>query len=210
MNYENYITILPFRYFYYMKKNKIIEYNGSHRYMFYLKQNINLNIIYNINELCKIRKKYIYNYNTYKKYYYILKNLPDDIIEYISLYDILPSCNTIVVPYYNISHKKISVDKMWYILISNILFTIKSEYHLSVLDICKNIKYTNIFDNDVDNIINNLGYISNIINDGILFENIHIYDTGIIERCNKYKKYIKYIIFPTYEILMKYNNINLC
>lgn len=210
MDYHNYNKILPFRYFYYMKKNKLIEYNEKQRYKCYLKDdiNLNLNIIYNIKELCKIRKNYIYTYNVYKKYFYILKNFPDDIIEYISLYDIQPTCNNIIVPYYNILHKKIDNSKLWYILISNILFTIKKEYHENVLDICKNIKYTNLFDVDIDNIFLKLGYISNIITNGILFDTFHIYEENIIEKCKKYKNNIKNIIYPTYKILVKYNNIN--
>ena len=202
MNYENYNKIIPFRYFYYMKKNKIIEFNE--RYMFYLKEKININI--NINELCKIRKNYLYTYYIYKKYYYILKNLPEDIIQYITLYDITPTCNNVIIPFYNILQKKIEIDKIWYIIISNILFTIKNKYHLFVLDICKKTNYTFIFENDLDIIISNFGYIPNLITDGILFDSIQIYDNDIISKCNKYKKYIKFIIEPTYDILMNGNS----
>lgn len=202
MNYENYNKIIPFRYFYYMKKNKIIEFNE--RYMFYLKEKININN--NINEACKIRKNYLYTYYIYKKYYYILKNLPEDIIQYITLYDIIPTCNNVIIPFYNIVQKKIDIDKIWYILISNILFTIKNKYHLFVLDICKKTNYTFIFENDLDIIISNFGYIPNLITDGILFDSIQIYDNDIISKCNKYKKYINFIIKSTYDILMNGNS----
>ena len=75
-----------------------------------------------------------------------------------------------------------------------------------MLDICKKTNYTFIFENDLDIIISNFGYIPNLITDGILFDSIQIYDNDIISKCNKYKKYIKFIIEPTYDILMKGNS----
>ena len=127
MEYKNFNILIPFKTFYNLSKNKSFEIkNNTH--MFYIKENINVR--FDINELCKIRKNYNNNFKKFTFCCKILNNfLPVEISRYIMLYEIIPFNNKKIIPFYNKIYNKIDYKRIWYILISNILFTIKSNYH---------------------------------------------------------------------------------
>ena len=67
MEYKNFNILIPFKTFYNLSKNKSFEIkNNTH--MFYIKENINVR--FDINELCKIRKNYN---NNFKKFTFCCK-----------------------------------------------------------------------------------------------------------------------------------------
>jgi len=207
MEYKNFNILIPFKTFYNLSKNKSFEIkNNTH--MFYIKENINVR--FDINELCKIRKNYNNNFKKFTFCCKILNNfLPVEISRYILLYEIIPFNNKKIIPFYNKIYNKIDYKRIWYILISNILFTIKSNYHLKVINICNSITYSKNFDNDIDVIFNYLGFIPNLIIDGILFSDINICNENILLACSNYKIFITKIIKPTYELLINCNHLSL-
>jgi hypothetical protein len=207
MEYKNFNILIPFKTFYNLSKNKSFEIkNNTH--MFYIKENINVR--FDINELCKIRKNYNNNFKKFTFCCKILNNfLPVEISRYIMLYEIIPFNNKKIIPFYNKIYNKIDYKRIWYILISNILFTIKSNYHLKVINICNSITYSKKFDNDIDVIFNYLGFIPNLIIDGILFSDINICNENILLACSNYKIFITKIIKPTYELLINCNHLSL-
>tara|TARA_B110000459_G_scaffold178666_1_gene204111 strand:- start:4915 stop:5550 length:636 start_codon:yes stop_codon:yes gene_type:complete len=207
MEYKNFNILIPFKTFYNLSKNKSFEVkNNTH--MFYIKENINVR--FDINELCKIRKNYNNNFKKFTFCCKILNNfLPVEISRYILLYEIIPFNNKKIIPFYNKIYNKIDYKRIWYILISNILFTIKSNYHLKVINICNSITYSKKFDNDIDVIFNYLGFIPNLIIDGILFSDINICNENILLACSNYKIFITKIIKPTYELLINCNHLSL-
>tara|TARA_B110000483_G_scaffold75418_1_gene93874 strand:+ start:4500 stop:5135 length:636 start_codon:yes stop_codon:yes gene_type:complete len=207
MEYKNFNILIPFKTFYNLSKNKSFEIkNNTH--MFYIKENINVR--FDINELCKIRKNYNNNFKKFTFCCKILNNfLPVEISRYILLYEIIPFNNKKIIPFYNKIYNKIDYKRIWYILISNILFTIKSNYHLKVINICNSITYSKKFDNDIDVIFNYLGFIPNLIIDGILFSDINICNENILLACSNYKIFITKIIKPTYELLINCNHLSL-
>lgn len=208
MEYKDFNNLIPFKTYYNLSKNKSFDIKNN-RYMFYINENINNRT--DINELCKIRKKYNNKFKKLKFCCNILnKILPEEISRYILLYEIMPFNNKKIIPFYNKIYNKIDYKNIWYILISNILFTIKSKYHLKVINICNSINYTSNFDNDINVIFNKLGFIPNLIDDGILFNSINIYNDNILLSCSKYKSFIIKLIRPTYELLIKCNNLSLC
>ena len=206
MEYKNFNILIPFKTFYNLSKNKSFEIkNNTH--MFYIKENINVR--FDINELCKIRKNYNNNFKKFTFCCKILNNfLPVEISRYIMLYEIIPFNNKKIIPFYNKIYNKIDYKRIWYILISNILFTIKSNYHLKVINICNSITYSKKFDNDIDVIFNYLGFIPNLIIDGILFSDINICNENILLACSNYKIFITKIIKPTYELLINCNHLS--
>ena len=207
MEYKNFNILIPFKTFYNLSKNKSFEIkNNTH--MFYIKENINVR--FDINELCKIRKNYNNNFKKFTFCCKILNNfLPVEISRYIMLYEIIPFNNKKIIPFYNKIYNKIDYKRIWYILISNILFTIKSNYHLKVINISNSITYSKKFDNDIDVIFNYLGFIPNLIIDGILFSDINICNENILLACSNYKIFITKIIKPTYELLINCNHLSL-
>lgn len=184
--------IIPFNHFYNINKNKYLYYN-KYNYMAYNKSFHK----YKLDELCQIRFKYNQLILIYNIYLIYLKILPNDIIKHIFTFNYTPQHNYNVIPFYNIKTKHVKIKYIWYILVSNILYTIHHSFHQQVLHILNFIPFTHNFNNTFNHFFNHLGNINQFINHGILFKS----HDNIYEQCSYYKNEIKILIEPTYNNL---------
>lgn len=155
-----------------------------------------------LNRRCK-------TYMKYKKECYFIANLkrilcnrfPEDIVKYVLDFYYVTKKNYIPrANYYCIQRNS---TYQWYILISNILYTMKEIYHENVLNIYKEIHLT--YGNQCMNEANFIGIFDLFM--CRLGEQKYILETGLYFKCDgtsifdiarEYKKYLKHILYSMY------------
>jgi len=139
-------------------------------------------------------------YKNYKKECYKMKHiqrvlcngLPECVVKYLlEFYSITKSDFIPRINYYGINPKD---EYKWYILISNILHTIKEDYHQDVLNIYKELPNYNYGDT-FKILLNGIGKKRNLIQDGLYF---NCGSESIFDIANEYKKYLNDKLFYMY------------
>lgn len=139
-------------------------------------------------------------YQAYKRECYKIKQidhilnivLPNDVVNYLWDFYKIDQLHFIPMMGYHIIQKK--NDYKWYILISNILYTMKEPYHQNVLELHKDldpIDYHNTF----NLLMKGIGAQSNILTKGIHFK---CDSNSIFDIAFEYKKYLNDRLYYLY------------
>ena len=146
-----------------------------------------------LNNRCKSYKEYKRECYKMKQVHRILCNgLPEDVVKYIlTFYSIQKKEFIQKINYYCITPKE---TYKWYILISNILYTMKEEYHQNVLNLYKELPIYNYNDTFLV-LLKGIGKQKKLLEEGLYFE---CESDSIFDIASEYKKYLDTNLYYMY------------
>jgi len=149
---------------------------------------------YQLNARCKTYRDY--KNECYKMKYVrriLCNRLPEDIVKYLLEFYCVPQIRFIPRTNYCDIYPKDTYK--WYILISNILYTMNEKYHQKVLNMYKELPQYN-YEDTFNRLLKSIGELRVLQDDGVLYtcdKSLHIFDVAA-----KYKKYLNDKLFYMY------------
>ena len=146
-----------------------------------------------LNSRCKTYKDYkTEKYKMTQVYRILCNGLPEDVVKYLlTYYAVCPLVFIQKTSFYLFKEKDYY---KWYIMISNILFTIKEKYHKDVLNIFTLLSHYNYLDTFKE-FLKELGKLRVLHEDGLLFE---CKSESIFDIAAQYKKYLNDMMYYMY------------
>jgi hypothetical protein len=145
-----------------------------------------------LNKRCSIYKEYKREcYKMIEVKRILTYELPEEVVKYLlEFYSIQKKSFIPVSNFYNISPKE---NYKWYILISNVLYTMKPEYHRSVLNLYKELQSFN-YNESFNVFMKGLGKHPNILTN----LNFKCESESIFDIADSYKKYLNDKLYYMY------------
>jgi hypothetical protein len=146
-----------------------------------------------LNKRCNIYKEYKREcYKMIKVRRVLCNGLPEDVVRYLLEFYSVQKIEFIQrINYYGIYPKE---EYKWYILISNILYTMKEEYHQNVLNLYKELPIYNYNDTFLL-LLKGIGKQKKLLEEGLYFE---CESDSIFDIASEYKKYLDTNLYYMY------------
>lgn len=149
---------------------------------------------YELNKRCFIYKEYKSECYKMVEVSRILSNvLPDEVVKYLLEFYSIEKKNFIPYPHFN--HISPKENYKWYILISNVLYTMKPEYHQGVLNLYKELPLN--YNESFNLFLKGVGKQHNLLTN----LNFRCESKSIFDIADEYKKYLNdKLIYMYYNI----------